>query len=64
MSKLILIPLLILLSACDGSINTNISSSRFDYNSVCLEGVVYYEGYRRLSVAFNRDSTVKVCGDE
>jgi hypothetical protein len=30
-------------------------------DELCIHGVVYYSGMRRLAVGFNADSTVKTC---
>ena len=45
-----------------GTIPANETSK---YPTKCIDGVLYYSGYSgRLAPAFNRDSTVKLCGDD
>jgi hypothetical protein len=36
-------------------------SSEASYNRVCLDGVVYWSGYKTLAVKYNQDGTVEVC---
>jgi Tfp pilus assembly protein FimT len=35
--------------------------SESSYNRVCLDGVVYWSGYKTLAVKYNQDGTVEVC---
>ena len=36
-------------------------SSESSYGRICLDGVVYWSGYKTLAVKYNRDGTVEVC---
>jgi hypothetical protein len=41
--------------------DNTIRKSESSYSRVCLDGVVYWSGYRTLAVKYNRDGTVEVC---
>lgn len=60
MKKFILLSTLILIS-CEGEDRGKIKSSSIPYERICIDGVIYLEWYRTLSVKLDTLGNVERC---
>lgn len=58
-----ILPIIGLSIAMMGCDNSHISKKKNPNIQYCISGVVYYKVGYGMAPAFNRDSTVKTCGD-
>lgn len=60
MKKLILITAVLTLSGC-GSFDREIAKLT-GYANSCIDGVLYYQFASGVTVAYNKDGSIKTCG--
>ena len=58
MNKILLITVLSVLVGCG---DKEVRHAEVRVWTKCINGVVYYSGFRRLAPAYNRNGTLKLC---
>ena len=57
-----LLAVLVLVAGCEAPEHPS-KATISNWNTSCFDGVLYYDLLNRLAPAYNRDGTLKLCGE-